>query len=92
MKELLKELYYIETAKNAVQLSDRQNQEYENERKAYDAFFNTLTDEQKTLYLAYEELHGIIRCEENENLYRRAFSSGFSLAQELLEQKNKTTR
>ena len=47
MKEILKELYYIETAKNSAQLSDKQEKEYFNERAAYEAFFDTLSEKQK---------------------------------------------
>ena len=83
MKDILKELYYMETAASEEALSDRQNKEYEKERLLYNAFFDTLSAEQKELYLAYEELHGILQTEEKESLYKRAFSSGFALAQEL---------
>lgn len=83
MKDILKELYYIEKAKNATLLSEQQNQQYIDERKAYEAFFNTLSTQQKALYLAYEDIHAIIRLEENEELYCQAFSSGFTFSQEL---------
>ena len=85
MKELLRELYYIEIEKKPAQLSKQESQEYAKERETYELFFNALTDEQKALHLAYEDIRSMIRCKENEDLYQRAFLSGFLFAQELLE-------
>ena len=88
MKDFFKELYYIEEETNCPQLSEGQQKIYENEHKAYESFFNLLTDEQKSLFLVYQNLRDSNACEEKEALYRRAFLSGFSFAQEIFRTKN----
>ena len=88
MKDLFKELYYLERETHGGLLTEEKEARYETERTAYQALLNVLCDEQKRLFHAYEEICGILRTEENEELYKAAFLSGFSLAEELHKGKN----
>jgi len=83
MKDILEELYYVELEGNPQLLPRKKEEEYDLLEKAHDSFFNTLSEEQKKLYLTYESIQREWRNEESLNVYKRAFQSGFLFAEEL---------
>ncbi len=89
MKNILEKLYYKEMEDNPQLSPERKSPQYKAQQEAFDEFFGTLSKEQKRLYLVYEAIHNKWLHEENARLYQCAFSSGFSLSNELHEAKDK---
>lgn len=88
MENILEQLYYAEIEENSQILPDRKEEKYQILEKARDAFFDTLNEEQKRLYFTYESIQHEWQNEENVNIYKAAFQSGFLLAEELHKKKN----
>ena len=88
MENILEQLYYAEIEENPQALPDRKEEDYQLLEKARDAFVDTLNEEQKKLYFTYEGIQHEWNNEESVNLYKAAFQSGFSLAEELHKKKN----
>lgn len=88
MKNILEQLFYVEIEENPQVLPDRKEEEYQLLEKARDAFVDTLNEEQKKLYFSYESIQHEWQNEENVNIYKAAFQSGFLLAEELHKTKN----
>ena len=64
-------------------LPDRPEEETEKEQRLYDAFFDSLTDEQKKKYINYSLGNGGDAFEVDV-MYRRGFHSGARLMLEIL--------
>ena len=81
MNDILKTLYYVELEENEI-LS--QNREMKS-GSAYDNLLHALSDEQKTLFFAYEAENNAANCDYGRLVYRCAFQSAFRLAFDILK-------